>query len=75
MDTGDDNDQRLSIGVSRNLLRSIDEWRRQHPDLPSRAGAARMILEAGARIPPAGSVDPKPQPKQPTKRRKQPDAQ
>ena len=71
----DYNDQRLSIAVSRGLIRDIDEWRRRHPDLPSRATAARMLLELGVLVPPAGATDTKPQPKQTPKKRKPPDAQ
>jgi hypothetical protein len=39
---------RLSLGASEDLLAVIDEWRRRQPSLPSRAKAARLMIEATA---------------------------
>jgi hypothetical protein len=33
--------------ASEEFLRSIDDWRRHQPDLPSRAEAIRRLVEAG----------------------------
>jgi hypothetical protein len=38
---------RLDIMPSRDLRDAIDRWRRQQPDLPPRAEAARRLIEAG----------------------------
>ncbi len=39
---------RLSLGASEALIGIIDEWRRRRPDLPTRAKAARLMIEATA---------------------------
>jgi metal-responsive CopG/Arc/MetJ family transcriptional regulator len=35
---------KLLIGIDDDLLRSIDDWRRKQPDLPSRAEAIRRLI-------------------------------
>ena len=35
------------IRFSETFLKSIDEWRRMQPDLPSRAAAIRRLVEMG----------------------------
>lgn len=40
-------DERFEMRVSEDFLRQIDDWRRQQPDLPSRAEAIRRLIEAG----------------------------
>lgn len=39
--------ERLSIAISKPLIRAIDDWRRTQPEIPTRAAAARMLIEAG----------------------------
>jgi len=39
--------ERFEMRVSEELLASIDEWRRQEPDIPPRAEAIRRLVEAG----------------------------
>ena len=41
------NDRVFQMRVSEDFLRSIDDWRRQQPGLPSRAEAIRRLTEAG----------------------------
>jgi hypothetical protein len=36
----------MALVMPKSLQRRIDEWRRGHPDLPSRARAARLLLNA-----------------------------
>ena len=55
------NDRVFQMRVSEDFLRSIDDWRRQQPGLPSRAEAIRRLTEAGlgktpASAPPSGST-------------------
>jgi len=38
---------RFEIRLQPELSIKIDEWRRQQPDLPSRAEAARRLIELG----------------------------
>jgi hypothetical protein len=33
--------------VSMDFLKTLDDWRRQEEDLPSRSEAARRLIEAG----------------------------
>jgi hypothetical protein len=54
------NDRVFQMRVTEEFLRSIDDWRRQQPDLPSRAEAIRRLTEAGlgkapVSAPPGGS--------------------
>ena len=41
--------QRFELRVSEDFLRAIDDWRRQQPDLPSRAEAIRRLVEKALR--------------------------
>jgi hypothetical protein len=41
----DEKTQRFEMRVSKLFLEAIDEWRRCHPDLPSRASAVRLLVE------------------------------
>src|SRR5882757_8552651 len=55
------NDRVFQMRVSEDFLRSIDDWRRQQPGLPSRAEAIRRLTEAGlgkapSSSPPGGSA-------------------
>ena len=43
--TDDPKDSTLQMRVSKAFLKSIDEWRRKQPDLPSRAAAIRRLCE------------------------------
>jgi hypothetical protein len=36
--------------VSEQFLRTIDDWRRQQTDLPSRTEAIRRLVELGAKM-------------------------
>jgi hypothetical protein len=38
---------RVHIMMSQSELRAIDEWRRQQPDLPTRAEAIRRLIRFG----------------------------
>lgn len=40
-------DKQFQMRVSDDFLRAIDEWRRIHPDLPSRAEAIRQLIHTG----------------------------
>lgn len=40
-------DQRVQLVASKGLLRSLDDWRRAQPDLPSRSEAIRRLIELG----------------------------
>lgn len=35
----------LQVRCSEDMFRGLDELRREHPDLPTRAGMARIVLE------------------------------
>ena len=41
------NDRVFQMRTSEEFLRAVDDWRRQQPDLPSRAEAIRRLVEAG----------------------------
>lgn len=41
------NDRRFPMRVSEQFLHDLDEWRRQQPDLPSRAEAVRRLVALG----------------------------
>src|SRR5205807_2315999 len=41
------NDRVFQMRVSDGFLQSIDDWRRQQPDLPSRAETIRRLVETG----------------------------
>jgi hypothetical protein len=38
-------DRAFQIRASEEFMRRIDEWRRQQPDIPSRAEAVRQLVE------------------------------
>lgn len=40
-------DQRVQLVASKAQIRTVDEWRRRQPDLPSRSEAIRRLIEAG----------------------------
>ena len=40
-------DQRLQLVISKGQIGTVDEWRRQQPDLPSRSEAIRRLIELG----------------------------
>jgi|HubBroStandDraft_4_1064222.scaffolds.fasta_scaffold1283362_1 hypothetical protein len=40
-------DRVFQMRASEEFLRQIDDWRREQPDLPSRAEAIRRLIEAG----------------------------
>ncbi|WP_200340639.1 ribbon-helix-helix protein, CopG family [Rhodovibrio sodomensis] len=40
-------DQRIPIHMTTEEVERLDEWRRQQPDLPSRAEAIRRLIERG----------------------------
>lgn len=40
-------DHAFQMRVSTEFLRTIDDWRRVQPDLPSRAEAIRRLIELG----------------------------
>jgi hypothetical protein len=37
--------ERLNLAVSESLILRIDNWRRQHPRIPTRAEATRLLIE------------------------------
>src|SRR5258707_1352976 len=39
--------ERFEMRAPTDLLRAVDDWRRQQPDLPSRSEAIRRLIEAG----------------------------
>ena len=43
----DKKDQRIPVMMSADEVSAIDEWRRRHPDLPSRSEAIRRLVELG----------------------------
>ena len=43
--TDDPKDSTLQMRVSKDFLKSIDDWRRKQADLPSRAAAIRRLVE------------------------------
>jgi hypothetical protein len=44
--TNDELTERVSLAVAKWHLRAIDEWRRLQPEIPTRARAIRMMIEA-----------------------------
>jgi hypothetical protein len=46
--------ERFQMRVSPSFLKTVDEWRRKQPDLPSRAEAIRRLVELG--LSPAGKA-------------------
>ena len=44
---GEPKTERFEMRAPADLLRSVDDWRRQQPDLPSRSEAIRRLIEAG----------------------------
>jgi hypothetical protein len=53
--------ERFEMRFTTDLLRQIDDWRRQQSDLPARAEAIRRLIETGlgkapATTPPGGSI-------------------
>jgi metal-responsive CopG/Arc/MetJ family transcriptional regulator len=46
----DKKDQRIPIMMSADEVGAIDEWRRKHPDLPSRSEAIRQLVELGLKL-------------------------
>ena len=40
-------DQRIPVMMSEDEVEKIDEWRRKHPDLPSRSEAIRQLVALG----------------------------
>jgi len=61
--TDDPKGTTLQMRVSAAYLKSIDEWRRKQPDLPSRSEAIRRLTAIGLRGPTSDEVKPKPKPK------------
>jgi hypothetical protein len=43
--TKDPKDTTMQMRVSQSFLKSIDDWRRRQPDMPSRAEAIRRLVE------------------------------
>lgn len=41
------NDTPFQMRVSKAWLKSLDDWRRTQPDIPSRAEAVRRLVELG----------------------------
>jgi hypothetical protein len=41
------NDKVFQMRASEQWLRKLDDWRRQQPDIPSRAEAIRRLVEKG----------------------------
>ena len=48
----DKKDQRIPVMMSADEVSAIDEWRRRHPDLPSRSEAIRRLVELGLKAKP-----------------------
>jgi hypothetical protein len=47
------NDRQFQMRVSKSFLETLDNWRRQQPDLPARAEAIRRLVEIGLAVPKA----------------------
>ncbi len=45
--TDDKRNQRIPVMMSSEEVAAIDEWRRKHPNLPSRSEAIRRLIELG----------------------------
>jgi hypothetical protein len=43
----DKRNQRIPVMMSSEEVAAIDEWRRKHPNLPSRSEAIRRLIELG----------------------------
>ena len=43
----DEKTERFEMRVPESFLKAVDEWRRKHPDLPSRSEAIRRLVEIG----------------------------
>jgi metal-responsive CopG/Arc/MetJ family transcriptional regulator len=39
--------ERIELRAPTDFLKSVDEWRRRQPDLPSRSEAIRRLVELG----------------------------
>ena len=44
-------DRPFQMRVTEEFLRTIDDWRRKQPDLPSRAEAIRRLVDLGIKAP------------------------
>ena len=44
------NDRTFQMRASDEWLAKIDDWRRQQPDLPSRAEAIRRLVDLGLQV-------------------------
>ena len=49
-------DRPLQMRVNDEFIRTIDEWRRKQPDLPSRTEAIRRLVEFGLKAAPGGKA-------------------
>jgi hypothetical protein len=43
-------DKVFQMRATEGFFRQIDDWRRQQPDLPSRAEAIRRLIELGLKV-------------------------
>jgi hypothetical protein len=59
--------ERFEMRFSADLLKQVDDWRRQQPDLPARAEAIRRLIESGLSkapaVTPSSGSDPGPTPR------------
>jgi hypothetical protein len=39
--------ERFELRLSKEMLARLDDWRRLQPDLPTRAGAIRRLIDLG----------------------------
>lgn len=39
--------ERVTTMMASSEVKAVDDWRRQHPDLPSRSEAIRRLIELG----------------------------
>jgi hypothetical protein len=46
-ETGEKHSTRVHLMMTASELRAIEEWRRQEPDLPTRAEAIRRLVQLG----------------------------
>lgn len=56
----DEKTQPFQMRASPEWLQMIDDWRRQQPDIPSRAEAIRRLVEAGLDMKKIGYVPAQP---------------
>jgi hypothetical protein len=49
-------DRPLQMRVNDEFIRTIDEWRRKQPDLPSRTEAIRRLVEFGLKAAPGAKA-------------------